>query len=96
MDWIGSPEFHILMVIVWTGVAVGWTWRHVRGAGEWPRILLWVGMSAGWISYSLDEASALLSFPEVVVDVLAAFCLLAFVVFVGIWLRERRRDRSST
>ena len=80
MEWIGSPEFQLSMILLWSVLAVAWLIGYFVGEKTRTVTALWVGNAAGWIAYYIEEVGAFLSLPTAVIS---GISLTGAIVFVS-------------
>ncbi|WP_247010730.1 hypothetical protein [Halorientalis litorea] len=95
MDWIGSAEFHVLMVVfgvLMIGLGVR-SYLHSRlSASELGFVLV---ASVAWIAYAIADAAAFLSLPTAITSLLTGGLSLLFIALFLYWGYTQRGGEDA-
>lgn len=90
LSWIGSPEFHFVMVVFGIVMIVLGVRGYSRGTLSRSELLFVLVASVAWIAYSIADAAAFLSLPNLISSLLTGVLSLLFILLLFYWGYTRR------
>ncbi|WP_144906616.1 hypothetical protein [Halobellus captivus] len=90
LSWIGSPEFHFVMVVFGIVMVVLGIRGYSRETLSRSELLFVLVASVAWIAYSLADATAFLSLPNFISSLFTGVLSLLFISLFFYWGYMRR------
>jgi hypothetical protein len=90
LSWVGSPEFHFVLVVFGFVMIVLGLRGYSRGTLSRSELLFVLVASVAWIAYSIADATAFLSLPNFISSLLTGFLSLLFILLFFYWGYMRR------
>jgi hypothetical protein len=90
LSWIGSPEFHFVMVVFGIVMIVLGIRGYSRGTLPLSKLLFVLVASVAWIAYSIADATAFLSLPNFFSNLFTGVLSLLFISLFFYWGHMRR------